>query len=67
MTSCCGNELVFNAALSEVVSNNFEFIANLVQNEYSVCVILGAFGLAGAILAAFTFRNCANISITCKK
>lgn len=54
--TCCGNELMFNSVLSEVVSNNLELIANLVQNEYSACVILGALGLTGAAVVVILYR-----------
>ncbi|CAK1601667.1 unnamed protein product [Parnassius mnemosyne] len=65
MSSCCGNELLFNSAISEVVSNNFELIANLIQNEFSACVIIVALGLGSAALVVITLRIRGTIPITC--
>lgn len=52
MHSCCGNEIVTNSALSEVVSNNIRQIVNLVYSENSlVHVSLAAFVISVAVIA----------------
>lgn len=41
MTSCCGNELVFNSALSDVVTSNIAHLSTLLcsQNNFTLVSI----------------------------
>lgn len=49
MSSCCGNEVLFNSVISEVVDANLGVIADLADACYSAWSTVGAVIVFGAI------------------
>lgn len=54
--SCCGNELVYNSVISEVVTSNLVEIVNLLHKFSSNFVAFGAIIIVGS-LVLFTSRR----------
>lgn len=50
MSSCCGNELVFNSALHEVLSYNYNLVSNLLVFDINTCLILSSVIIASVLL-----------------
>lgn len=54
MTSCCGNEVVFNSALGEVVSSNIAYLTNLLCSGNNFTLISLFLIIVSAILYVLT-------------
>lgn len=57
MSSCCGNELIYNSALSEVVSTNLSLLVKLVNIEYGTASLLIAVIVISLTLVAIVRRT----------
>lgn len=50
MTSCCGNELIFNSVISEVFASNLEQIRYLVNFLFNSWSAIGAIVSIGVVV-----------------
>lgn len=50
MSSCCGNELIFNSVISEVVSSNLEQASYFINILYNSGFIVGVTVVIGAVI-----------------
>lgn len=55
MSSCCGNELIFNSVISEVVASNLEQVLYFIDIVYNSGFILGAVFI-GAVIVVFVSK-----------
>lgn len=61
MTSCCGNELIFNSVISEVVSSNLEQASYFINILYESSFTLVAVILIGILIVVLGCRKSVNI------
>lgn len=64
MSSCCGNELIFNSVISEVVSANIRQIGNLANTENSCFIFITIVIVLSVLLVFLSLRNRVNLSFT---
>lgn len=50
MSSCCGNELIFNSVISEVVASNLEQASYFINILYNSGFVVGAFAFVVVLL-----------------